>query len=329
MADKPKAAKAPAKRGPTKAAALKSLGLTQEDLDAIKELRELREKVAATEAGEYQPTAEDVIQAIEAAGPMSEGIEDYPVQPTLGEEYEGLSEDRKLMKQGWSAAAPQAPAHVEAPAAEHDPVFYMRNLRGVEVAFRLSRQEDSKKRTVLKPRGSRGDLVKLSPEDLTDSELRTQVAYQLVEIIPEGEALRVIENQAINAQQPGVRPLEAMLTNSKGEMTGQMTVHTEPEFNSQGTVVAHLNPQENSPTGELPSRGKGIDWQAARAGTEGHPAGDPVAKGVGTPGIVQDGNPNRAAAARDAVARRRGGQEGPAAAGMEGMKVTVDAPVKT
>jgi hypothetical protein len=303
MAEKPKAArKAPAKRGPTKAAALKALGLTQEDLDAVKELQRLRSEVQ--ELSERDAVA---------------------IVPTYTPEAEEVADERK--DHGWSAAAPQA-VPMTNPAPSGDPVFYMRNLRGVEVAFRLSRQEDSKKRTVLKPRGMRGDLQKLSPEDLNDAELRTQAAYQLVEIIPEGEAMRVIEQQAVNAQQPGARPIEAMLTNAKGEALGENPVQVAPEFNSQGTVVAHLNPQQNSPTGELPSKGKGIDWQAARGGVV---QTAPVQPGVGagTGPIVQDGNPNRAAAARDAVARRKGGKEGPAAAGMEGMNVSVEAPVKT
>lgn len=327
---KPAAKKAPVKRGPTKAAALKALGLSQEDLDAIKQLRDVREAVAeAKEAVETGAPVEAAATHVpdEQMGPYYPD----PVEGSLHAEYEGLSEDRKLIKQGWSAAAPQAVGH-EQPSQTSDPVFYMRNLRGVEVNFRLSRQEDSKKRTTLKPRGMRGDLVKLTPEDLNDAELRTQVAYNLVEVIPEGEALAVIENQGRNAQAPGARPLEAMLTNSKGDAMGPNPVRMEQEFNSQGTTVAYLNPQENSPTGELPGRGKGIDWAAARAGTEGHPVqGDPVAKGVGygQGPIVQDGNPNKAAAARDAVARRRGGAEGPAAAGMAGMDVTVGETVKT
>jgi hypothetical protein len=310
-----KPARKPAKRGPTKAAALKSLGLTQEDLDAIRELKELREKVVAQREAVDAHDAEVAVEAVEPRDDIS--VVFTPEAPEL-------SDDRKLINQGWSAAAPQAVQANHPEQSPSEPAWYMRNLRGVEVSFRLSRQEDTKKRTTLKPRGSRGDLVKLSPEDLNDSELRTQVAYQLVEIIPEGEALAAIEKQAINAQQPGARPLEAMLRNSKDQKMSENPVQVAPEFNSQGTTVAYLNPQENSPTGELPSRGKGIDWQSARAGTEGHPVSDPVAKGVGAPGIIQDGNPNKAAAARDAVARRKGGQEGPAAAGMAGMKVSVD-----
>lgn len=287
--------KTAAKRGPTKAQALKTLGLTQEDLDAIKELKELRERPAQQE------------------------------DLRIGESEE-VAEARQEVQLEQSAAAPQVEgSHAyQEQTQEHEPEWYVRNIRGVEFRFRLSRQE-GKKSTTLKGRGQRGDLVKLEAADLNDPELRTQVAYNCVEIIPEGEALAIIEKQAINAQAPGARPIEDMLRNSKGERMGDNPVQVEESYEKQGVVVAHLNPQENSPTGELPSRGRGIDWDRARAGTS---AVQPVQKGIGEPGIVKDGNPNQAAMAADAVARRKGLQ-GPSAAGLGGMKVTVEAPKKT
>lgn len=303
-------AKKPAKRGPTKAAALKALGLTQEDLDNLKALKELR-----TEVNEAQREVER---------------KDVQVSVALTPEAEEVTEGRKNFPDEWSAAAPQAVGQ-DATPTNTEPVFYMRNLRGVEVSFRLTRQEDTRKRTTLKPRGQRGDMQKLNPEDLKDSELRTQVAYQLIEIIPEGEALSAIDKQAYNASQPGVRPLEAMLVNSKGERPdGGMTVKTDDlPFEQQGITVARLNPQDNSPTGELPSRGRGIDWEKAR-------------NIGGNPAIISDGfadagqqsteavDPRAAAVARDAVARRRGGERsGPSRGGLEGMKVTVDPVQKT
>jgi hypothetical protein len=300
--------KTTAKRGPTKAQALKALGLTQEDLEVLHELKEIR-------AHEHQ-------------------------EPQRLHEAEEVSEARaqaaRENDQEQSAAAPQAVGQDHTPD-NADPVWYMRNLRGVEIAFRLSRQESGRKRTTLKPRGQRGDMQKLEKEDLNDAELRTQVAYQLVEIIPEGEAMAAIEKQAINAQQPGYRPIESMLVNAKGETMvreGHEVVQADAiPFEQQGTVVARLSPQQNSDsTGDVPTRGRGIDWQQARQGLV---QSTPVEKGIGTPGIISDGfavsdNDQRAAMARDAVARQHLGEEvsGPSAAGMRGMKVTVEEPRK-
>lgn len=302
---KPAARKKVTKRGPTKAASLKALGLTQEDLDAIKELKKIRE-VQAEEGGHQKDLVEAELRGRETAKAAVEEIQ---------EARNAVTDDPE-----WSAAAPQAVGQDATPVSS-EPVFFMRNLRGVEVAFRLSRQEDSRKRTTLKPRGQRGDMQKLEAADLKDAELRTQVAYNLVEIIPEGEALAAIEKQAINSSAQGARPLVDMLRGPLGERYEDPNPVKADEipFEQQGTVVAHLNPQENSPTGELPSKGRGIDWQQAR-------------QIGGNPAIIQDGfaqqappsqDPNQAAMAADAVARQKG-RQGPSAAGLSGVKVTVD-----
>lgn len=331
--------KTTAKRGPTKAAALKTLGLTQEDLDAIKELKEFRElhekTVAQQESKQEQLAAETGAppKAVEehGMGALDPRTEEQQLRDEIArlraEREDGqssLSEDRQLMNLGWSAAAPQADTRPDPTTGEaHAPVFYARNLRGVEVRFRLTRQNvQGSKPTLLKPRGSRGDMFRLEAGDLQDAELRTQVAYQLIEIIPEGEALNSINKQAINASEPGARAIHQMLTNEKGDKmlteTNTEVVKTDAlPFEQQGVTVARLNPQENSPTGELPSRGKGIDWAAARNV-------DPVQKGVGQGPIIHDGYADETAAlaARDAAARAKN-LDGPKAGGLGGMKVTV------
>jgi hypothetical protein len=333
-------AKKPAKRGPTKAEALKTLGLSQEDLDAIKKLKEIRAEVedakTAVEASappkvvnEY--TAEKVEELRERHTRTTEELlrdEIAQLRAERESEQSDLSHDRQLMNQGWSASAPQAEGHKHVETVSDTPVFYARNLRGVEVRFRLSRQQKSDtKSTTLKPRGSRKDMVLLEPEDLKDSELRTQVAYNLVEIIPEGEALSIIDKQGFNAQQPGARPIEQMLRNEKGAPmvteANPDVVHTDAlPFEQQGTTVARLNPQENSPTGELPSMGRGIDWAKARNVT----STDPVQPGVGQGPIVSDGYADEASllAARDKIARQRGAS-GPSG-GLGHMRVTVEPP---
>jgi hypothetical protein len=211
-ANRKPASKKPAKRGPTKAAALKALGLTQEDLDYIKERHE-------------PVNAEPQVHEASAVARPGSGFGGQDPQATL--------EDRPAPTQeAWNA-----------PDTDAEPVWYVRNLRGMEVGFRLTRQnKQGEKRTNLKPRGSRGDIVKLEPGDLKDSELQTQVAYGLVEVIPEGEALEAIRRQYTNAQTQ-VPAHIAALTNEYGKPYQQANpVKMASDEEAFGVKVADLNP---------------------------------------------------------------------------------------
>lgn len=186
--------KTSAKRGPTKAAALKALGLTQEDLDLLKERREFLQQPAPPQA--QAPVAQHSIDRATAV--------DF--------------------------------------ASTEEPVFYARNVRHVEVGFRLTRQtKQGEKRTQLKPRGSRGDMIRLESSDLKDPELQTQVEYGLIEIIPEGEALGAIKRQYTNAQQE-VPAHIAMLTNAMGEKLYPDQIKFASEEEAYGIKVADLDP---------------------------------------------------------------------------------------
>jgi hypothetical protein len=274
------------KRGPTKAAALKALGLTQDDLDTLKKVAETRKRL------------EESKQMLDVPGKV---------------------ENAKNALQRAVEREQAKKAEVETATAEE--TWYVRNLRHVEVSFRLERQiGPGKKRTELKPRGQRGDIKKLEPGDLTDGSLQTQVSYDVVEIINGVEAKRVIEGQSTNQQQ-AVHPAMAMLRNELGQPYEDGAVKVDPEFNSQGVVVAHLNPQGGG-AGEIPGLGRaGIDWNAARTGpAQAAPGGNSA--------IISDGfaRPD-VAAQQDAVARQKG-LEGPAA-GLGGVKVTVGEVQKT
>lgn len=258
--------KKPAKRGPTKATALKSLGLTQEDLDLLKELKTARENAAAK--------VEEVVE------PKT------TVDPKISEPE---TEDK-----------PQSGP------------WYIRNLRNVEVGFRLTRQEGSgKKRTNLKPRGQRGDLTKIEEADLTDDELLTQVNYNVVEIIPAAEAKKVLDNQSINQQQ-AVHPAMASLRNPLGQPYEQQNI---PVVEDNSYTVANLKPQGGE-AGELPSSGRGVDWGQIHQGGPG-----------GNPAIISDGFAQAPDVAADIAARRKD-LEGPAA-GLGGVKVVVEPTRKT
>ena len=298
MADSKKPAastrKKTTKRGPTKAAALKALGLTQEDLDTLKKVADTRKR----------------LEEAQDANVPSVGPVETPSEKEDAKEALQRAIDREKAKK----------VGVEASKAED--TWYVRNLRHVEVGFRLERQSGpGKRRTELKPRGQRGDLKKLEPGDLTDTSLQTQVSYGVVEIINGVEAKRVIENQATNQQQ-AVHPAMAMLRNELGQPYEDGAVKVDPEFNSQGVVVAHLKPQGGG-AGEIPGLGRaGIDWNAARNGpAQAAPGGNPA--------IISDGfaRPD-VAAQQDAVARQKG-LEGPAAGLGGGVQVTVGEVQKT
>jgi hypothetical protein len=270
-AAKKPARKPAAKRGPTKAAALKALGLTQADLDVLKQVAAAREAVTP-----------DTTPDVKVQNPE-----------------------------------PPVTAKNEAPAPTG---FYARNLRNAEVHIRLTRQEKTKKRLELKPRGQRGDLAKLQPEDVEDDELLANVGI-LVEIITAGEAKDILAKQ-LNNVQAAVHPAMAMLRNELGQPYRPENIRVEAEFNSQGQTVAYLTPQGGE-AGALPSKGRaGVDWAAIHGGQQPQQATAPSAIG-GNPAIISDGfaHPDPAAQA-DAIARIKG-LEGPAA-GIGGLQVTVD-----
>jgi hypothetical protein len=136
-----------------------------------------------------------------------------------------------------------------------EPVWYVRNLRHVDVGFRLTRQQkQGEKRTNLKPRGSRGDMLQLQQGDLKDPELQTQVGYGLVEVIPEGEARAAISKQFTN-QQTQVPAHIASLRNPKGEAYEQANpVRIASDDEAYGVKVADLDPgscKASSPTRRL------------------------------------------------------------------------------
>lgn len=294
------------RRGPTKAAALKALGLTKEDLDALKELRDQQNS-----APEYPHQDGDVT----VLGPEVIATPDASVISYQGENYtpQATAEERKVQieakvkiynsyKEAGLTIPADLKAEVEAYIADKidadEPQagpWFARNLRNVEFRMRLSRQKSGEKSTSLKPRGSRGDLVKLQPEDLEDDALIANVQLGIIEIIPVQEAKAVLAKQATNQQQ-AVHPAMAMLRNELGKEYEQDSVQV---VGDNTYTVANLQPQGGE-AGNLPG-GKGlrINWEQARNVNPGP--------------IVSDGfaDQDRAKAA-DAIARNKN-IEGPAA----------------
>lgn len=224
-AHKTPARKTTTRKGPTQAAALKALGLTKADLDYIKDRHSspTTEEVAAKTVAQQKDKREVLASATLHPGSGFGGATD-PQQ---------VLEDRQRPQ-------PQATA---LPQTAEEPVWYMRNLRQMDVGFRLSRQEaQGQKRTNLRPRGQRGDIVKLEPGDLKDAELQTQVSYALVEVISEGEALEAMRKQYTNHQNE-IPAHIAMLRNPKGEQYAQANpVQIASDDEAYGIKVADLDP---------------------------------------------------------------------------------------
>ena len=253
------ARKTPAKRGPTKAAALKALGLTQEDLNAIKELRELK---AVLDKNDLPSPMQSVPQAVRDLV----GHQDHKKQ---GEAASGSTENSVPE---YRPVDPVQPA--ELPTQPEEAIWYARNLRHVEVSFRLTRQRKSdERRTELKPRGQRGDMVRLESRDLKDPELQAQVGYELIEVIPEGEAITAINKQFTN-RQAQVPAHIAMLTNAKGEQLYPDQVRMATDEEAYGIKVADLDPalMQGKLSDQDIKRGGGFAQNASQTPTGGNPA---------------------------------------------------------
>jgi hypothetical protein len=184
------------------------------------------------------------------------------------------------------------------------------------LGFRLTRQYDKKKRTNLKARGRRGDLVKLTSEDLTDQALLDQVNANLIEIITTNEAQNVVSKQSTNHKE-AVHPAMEMLRNELGQKYSADAFRVEAEYNNQGEIVATVEGVNEGASRQQINSG-GIQRSTGNVG--------------GNPAIVSDGfaeapSGQEADYHRDQIARQNN-TEGPAA-GLGNVTVTVDPVQKT
>lgn len=149
---------------------------------------------------------------------------------------------------------------VEKVEQSDDPVFFARNLRQIPVSFRLSRQDKpGAKRTNLKPRGQRGDVAKLQKEDLSDTSLREQINYGLIEIISEVDAQQVIDKQTTNTQFK-VHPARDKIRNENGNPYKDEDIKIVQEQASQGVVVGSVDDKGHTVRGpgETPQTETGL-----------------------------------------------------------------------
>lgn len=265
---KPAATRKSTPRGPTKAASLKALGLTQADLDAVKELKELRAQVVAEK--------------------------EEPVAPE-----------------------PAAQSDLGIPVEQ---VWYARNMRNMEFRMRLNRQKEKVAPKPLRPRGQRGDLMRLEPADLQDDHLITNLELGCIEIITAAEAKKVIEGQVTNAQK-AIHPIQAMLRNELGQEYAPGAIQGAEQYVDNSVVVAKLSPVGGE-YGEIQfSRQQGGSFERTTQ-AEGQAPEQGRSLG-GNPALLSDGFAAQRAA--DAHARRKDLQ-GPAAGLPAGANVVLDVP---
>lgn len=197
------------------------------------------------------------------------------------------------------------------------------NLYNAPFSLRLQGREDKNgKRIELKPRGQRGDVFPLHPDDLNDPNLHSNVELGLLAIIGDGTANAIVSKQTKNMSRTHT-PL-AVLTNEKGEAYAPDSLKVEAEFNSQGVVVGVVDPsmgaqQENMKwgSGQRANAGGLIRTSSPEQVQQFVPSG-------GNPAIISSGfipDKNAQAKIADDIARRKGA-EGPSSAGI--LSVTVD-----
>lgn len=197
--------------------------------------------------------------------------------------------------------------------------WYVRNGYPAPFNLRLDRQTE-KRRIELKPRGEPGDLHPLQKDDLEDPNLKRNVAIGIIEIIPAGEANRIIEHQTHNSGRRVHTPT-ALLRNPVGEPYAEGAIKTEIEFNEQGVTVGVIDP--NQMQGHVPDKEVGgtRSFGGVQRVHPGQPGQREVASGFvpnphqgGNPAIIQYGPvQDRDAQAKiaDDIARRTGVQGRP------------------
>lgn len=255
----------------------------------------------------------------------------------LSVEVEGWIEEENQRRAAEATIAAEAQAALDEENAKGP--WFVRNGYGAEFNLRLDRQTE-KRRISLKPRGRPGDMHPLEEGDLKDPNLMRNVQLGVIEIIPGGEAYRIMSQQTHNMG-TRVHTPTALLRNPKGEAYAPDAIKVQAEFNSQGVTVATLDPnqmQGHVSDKEVASNRSFGGMQRIQPGQVPHMVSEFVPTG-GNPAIIQSGplqapmgglpgtgTNNAQAKIADDLARRRGLQ-GPQA-GLGGLQVVVGPTVK-
>lgn len=244
-----------------------------------------------------------------------------PVPPEINDIVKGwVAEEQKRRRAEEAEREQYRQALAEENAAGP---WYVRNGYTAPLSIRLDRQTE-KRRIELKPRGVPGDMHPLEEKDLKDPVLKRNVNIGVCEIIPAGEANRILDKQTTNMTERVHTPT-AILRNAKGEEYASGAVKTELEYNAQGVTVGVINPEQMQGKVEdkaLKSDGGVVRPEQAQRQREVSSQFVPTG---GNPAIIETGPINRNLAQdkiKDDLARRKR-VEGPEAA-LAGMRVTVN-----
>lgn len=162
-------------------------------------------------------------------------------------------------------------------------VKYIRNIRYVEARLTL----ENERRFEFKPRGERGDLKKVTEDDLSDPLLLENIGH-IIEVISEAEGKEIIRKQQTNAS-PGVSAA-AQLTNERGEAYAEGAVKITQDPQQQAQTVAQIT---NDGSGRYVENREQITRQQA----------------VGPEVVAVPGSLGHSATDIDAVAREVKGEE--------------------
>ena len=205
--------------------------------------------------------------------------------------------------------------------------WYVRNCYRAPFSMRLDRQTEGR-RVSLERRGDPGDLYPLQDEDLKDAGLKRNVQLGVIEVIPAGEANRVMDHQTHN---PGIRvhtPTAILMRPDGKPYDDPNPVKVDVSEADRGIIVGYTDPAQIQ--GGVSDRDVGgrRSWGGVTRAQPGQPAPqrEVAAQFIptgGNPYIVQHGpiDKNTQAKIADDLARRKD-VHGPAA-GLGGVQVVV------
>lgn len=206
-----------------------------------------------------------------------------------------------------TAAQKTAPKR-KTPVPKEEVRDHIRNLRRTPLRLRFPSQKlkDGDRGYELKPRGDRGDIIKVNPDDFESTYFAENLNLTF-EALTATEAREIISKQSVN-EQAQVHPAMAMLRNELGKEYDEKAVQIEIPYEQQGKVVAH------------------VTMDGKRVNVDRNPGSSPTLQNVpGSQHGVGELAPDQL---RDAVARDRN-TEGPSA-GLAGItKVTIGEVEKT
>lgn len=238
-AKKPTSRKTPAKRGPTKAAALKALGLTKEDLEILAKAKEPSE-TALDDILSYEAPPEEVQTPFNGR--------DTELADTIHRLVQGVPEE-------------------ETAKVSKSIAIYARNAMYSPFRFKT----ESGKQYNLAPRGYRGDFKVVHKDDLEDSNILDNANRGLIELLSREEADQVITKQHTNATSSD--HLRSFLRTPTGGEYAPEAFTTASEEEVQGITLASTQELD-----KLQTNGKGaVNWNEVHNPTAQVNSNDPYA----------------------------------------------------